>query len=97
MIETQLTVRSEQGLHGRPADLFVRTANKFNSNLTVRNVTSNSGPVSAKSILKVLSLGVYNGHVIHIMADGEDEKKAIRALTRLVKSGFRHQFKTKTE
>jgi phosphocarrier protein len=96
MIETQLTVKSEQGLHGRPADLFVRTANQFDSDLTIRNVTSSSHAVNAKSILRVLSLGVYRGHVIHVMADGVDEGKAIQAITRLVRSNFRHQVKTRS-
>ena len=96
MVETQLTVKSEQGLHGRPADLFVRTANQFESDLTIRNVTSPSVAVNAKSVLRVLSLGVYRGHVIHIMADGVDEEKAIHAITRLVKSNFLHPVKTRS-
>jgi phosphotransferase system HPr (HPr) family protein len=96
MIETQLTVKSEQGLHGRPADLFVRTANQFESDLTIRNVTSNSDAVNAKSILRVLSLGVYHGHIIQVMADGVDEERAIQAITRLVENNFRHPVKTRS-
>jgi phosphotransferase system HPr (HPr) family protein len=96
MIETLLTVKSEQGLHGRPADLFVRTANQFESDLTIRNVTSNSDLVNAKSILRVLSLGVYHGHMIHVMADGVDEERAIQAITRLVENNFRHPVKTRS-
>jgi phosphotransferase system HPr (HPr) family protein len=96
MIETQLTVKSEQGLHGRPADLFVRTANQFESDLTIRNVTSNSDVVNAKSILRVLSLGVYHGHIIQVMADGVDEERAIQAITRLVENNFRHPVKTRS-
>jgi len=95
MVEKQLTVRSEQGLHGRPADLFVRTANQFDCDLTICNVTSSSEAMNAKSILRVLSLGVYRGHVIHVTADGADEKNAIWAITRLVRSNFRHPVRTK--
>lgn len=96
MIETQLTVRSEQGLHGHPADLFVRTANQFDSDLTIRKVASSSHAVNAKSILRVLSLGVYRGRVIHVMAGVVDEEKVIQAITRLVRSNFRHQVKTRS-
>jgi phosphotransferase system HPr (HPr) family protein len=91
-----LTVKSEQGLHGRPADLFVRTANQFESDLTIRNVTSNSDAVNAKGILRVLSLGVYHGHIIHVMADGVDEERAIQAITRLVENNFRHPVRTRS-
>lgn len=89
MVEKQLTVRSEQGLHGRPADLFVRTANRYSCHLSVRNISSNSGPVNAKSILKILSLGVYHGHVIQISAEGVDEEKALKAITGLIRSNFK--------
>jgi len=95
MVETQLTVKSEQGLHGRPADLFVRAANQFECELTIRNETTSSVAVNAKSILRVLSLGVYHGHVIHVLAQGVDEEKAIQAVTRLVRNNFRHPVKIK--
>ncbi|HUV16249.1 MAG TPA: HPr family phosphocarrier protein [Pelolinea sp.] len=88
MVETQLTVRSEQGLHARPADLFVRTVNRYKSDVWVRNVSTGSEAVNAKSILRVLSLGVYNGHVIHVSAKGVDESFAVREITRLVNSNF---------
>ena len=88
MVETELTINNDQGLHARPADLFVRTANKFKSDITVRNLSTGSNDVNAKSILRILSLGVYSGHTIQVMADGEDETQAIEEIATLVNHNF---------
>lgn len=88
MVETELTLNNEQGLHARPADLFVRTANKFKSDITVRNLSTGSSDVNAKSILRILTLGVYSGHTIQVMADGEDENQAIEEIASLVNHNF---------
>jgi phosphocarrier protein HPr len=88
MVETELTLNNDQGLHARPADLFVRTANKFKSDITVRNLSTGSNDVNAKSILRILSLGVYSGHTIQIMANGEDENQAIEEISTLVNHNF---------
>jgi phosphotransferase system HPr (HPr) family protein len=89
MVETQLKVSSEQGLHGRPADIFVRMTNKFECEITIRNLTTGSDMVNAKSLLKVLSLGIYRDHEIHIVAQGSGEEEAMRSITQLVLSNFR--------
>jgi phosphotransferase system HPr (HPr) family protein len=88
MVETELTLNNDQGLHARPADLFVRTANKFKSDITVRNLSTGSNDVNAKSILRILSLGVYSGHTIQVMANGEDENQAIEEIVTLVNHNF---------
>lgn len=89
MVEAELTLNNEQGLHARPADLFVRTANKFKSDIKICNLTTGSGEVNAKSILRILSLGVYSGHVIHIAASGDDETQAIKEISKLVSQNFK--------
>jgi phosphotransferase system HPr (HPr) family protein len=89
MLEAVLTVKSEQGLHARPADLFVRAANRFQSTIQVRNLTSNSDYVNAKSILKILALGVYNRYRIQIAVDGPDEAAAIAEISALINSNFK--------
>ncbi len=88
MVEAQLTLKNEQGLHARPADLFVRTANKFKSEIKVCNLTTDSDNVNAKSILRILSLGVYSGHTIKVTAEGEDENMAIEEISTLVNMNF---------
>ncbi len=88
MIESKIVVKHKVGLHARPASMLVQTANKFESEITVRNVTANGEPVDAKSILMVLTLGVVQNHEIELCAEGPDEQKAVESLSELVRSNF---------
>ncbi len=88
MVESKIVVRHKVGLHARPASAFVQTANKFSSEITVRNVTAGGEPVDAKSILMVLTLGVVQNHEIELQADGPDEQEALDCLSDLVRGNF---------
>ena len=56
MQKITLMVVNEVGLHARPAAEFVKTASTFKASLQVRNVTRNTPPVDAKSIISLLTL-----------------------------------------
>jgi phosphocarrier protein HPr len=84
----EVTVINEVGLHARPAAVFVQAANRFKSQIKVRNLTKNSNASDAKSILGVLVLGIEKNHVIQLEINGEDETDAAKYLTRLVKNDF---------
>jgi phosphotransferase system HPr (HPr) family protein len=87
--ETTLVVEHPQGLHLRPAALFVRTANGFKSDIRVRNLSRENGAeVDAKSMLGVMQAAVSGGHRILLRAHGQDAEAAISALTRLVEGNF---------
>lgn len=88
MINLELTVISEVGLHARPATVFVQEAGKFQSLIQVRNSTSNSDWVDAKSILSVLTLGVGQGQSIQLQIEGADEADAATKLQSLVENDF---------
>jgi len=92
MQKITLQVSNEVGLHARPASEFVKLAGQFNAKLQMRNITSNSSTVDAKSILSVLTLGVEKGHEIELTSEGEDEVKAIDALRELIESDFAGKF-----
>ena len=68
-----IEVRNPSGLHARPAALFVRTAAAYSSTIRVRNTTRTGDSIDAKSILGVLGLGVSKGHVLELIAEGDDE------------------------
>lgn len=80
MPEVKLEIKNEVGLHARPAALFVQTANKFQSAITVKNGDLSA---NAKSILHILTLGAEQGSVITVIADGEDADQALEALIEL--------------
>ena len=83
-----ITLEHPAGLHARPASLFVQTANKFGSEIKVKNLTNDSNHANAKSILSVLTLGVTQGTEIEIVAEGEDAEQAITALKDLIEDNF---------
>ena len=67
---TKVTVVHDVGLHARPAAIFVQTASQFESDIQVSNLTSDKGPVNAKSVLLVLTLGVEKDFEIDIEGTG---------------------------
>ncbi len=84
----RIKVTHPAGLHARPASLFVQTANKFYSDITIQNLTDATNEVNAKSILSVLTLGVMQDHEIEINAVGDDAEQATQALETLIKDNF---------
>lgn len=91
MKETKIIVNNKVGLHARPASVFVQEATKHVSDIKVccqDPDTCEIREVNAKSILGVLTLGVYQGMEITIRAEGEDEEPAVEALVTLVKNNF---------
>lgn len=86
MKEVKLSVINPNGIHARPASLFVQEAKKFQSKVTVENLGSGKSK-DAKSILGVMSLGMTKGTEIKITAEGPDEEAAIQAMAALVESG----------
>lgn len=83
LVKKKLTVKNKQGLHARPAALFVQVANKFDSNIKVRREEEE---VNGKSIMGILMLGVEKGSSIVIEADGQDAHSAILELEKIVTS-----------
>ena len=53
----------------------------------IRNLTSDSYPVSAKSISLVLTLGLTKGTSMAITADGPDDEEAVDVLASFVEQG----------
>lgn len=80
MPEVELEIKNAVGLHARPAALFVQTASRFQSSITVKNGALSA---NAKSILHILTLGAEQGSVITVTAEGEDADQALAALIEL--------------
>ena len=82
------TVRNEHGLHAHPSAVLVNEVKKFTSKITVQNLTRETAPVSAKSLMKIVALGVTQGHRLRFVAEGDDAKQAIEALGKIIASGL---------
>ena len=74
-------VKNSAGLHARPASLFVSIAKKHGSDI---RMIKGEHDANAKSILKVLALGVECGDMIEIKADGDDGDDEEEALNELI-------------
>jgi phosphoenolpyruvate-protein phosphotransferase/dihydroxyacetone kinase phosphotransfer subunit len=86
--EIQLTLKNLHGLHARPAARFVQTAAAYDADVRVRNLTSGKGPVSARSLNALATLGAVNGDVIAVSAGGTQANQALEALSKLVDANF---------
>ncbi len=85
MVEKTLTIENKTGIHARPASIFVQTAGQFNSVITIK---ANGKSADAKSILKIMSMGLVKGTEVTISAEGDDEADAVDALAKLIESRF---------
>lgn len=81
LITKKLTVKNKQGLHARPAALFVQIANKFDARITVRR---DKERVNGKSIMGILMLGAERDSEIIIEAEGDDAHIAILELEKII-------------
>ncbi|PJG84303.1 fused PTS fructose transporter subunit IIA/HPr protein [Conservatibacter flavescens] len=82
------TIRNEHGLHARPSAVLVNVVKQFESKITIENLNRESAPVSAKSLMKVVALGVVNGHRLRFVAEGDDALQAIQAIEKAIQDGL---------
>jgi phosphocarrier protein HPr len=82
-IEKKITIKNKQGLHARPAALFVQIANKYDS--TVK-VVKDDQIVNGKSIMGILMLAAEKDSVVTLIAEGTDSEEAVQELELLLNS-----------
>ena len=82
----QITIQNLKGLHARATAAFVKTAERFTSDITVEK--EGEPPVSGKSIMGLLMLAVSLGEDITITTDGPDAAEAMAALCELINHRF---------
>lgn len=80
-MEKTFKVISDNGLHARPATVLVNAVTSFRSDLTIE---SNGRQANLKSIMGVMSLGIYSGDVIKITVVGEDQEKAMNKIMEVI-------------
>jgi phosphocarrier protein len=77
MIEINLILTNKLGLHARPAADFTKLAAGFKSKITLK---AKGKTVDAKSILMVMTMGIRQGELLTIIAEGPDEVECIEVL-----------------
>ena len=81
VIEKVVIIKNKQGLHARPAALFVQIANKFDSDVIV---SKGKVKVNGKSIMGIMMLEAGRGSKVTIITKGEDAQQAITELENLL-------------
>jgi phosphocarrier protein HPr len=76
----EVTVINKLGVHARPAALFVKTAHKFTSHITVEK---DGEQVNGKSIMGLMMLAAGQSSKLLITAEGPDAEAAVRELESL--------------
>ena len=75
MIQRTVTIGSS--FETRSAALLVQTAGKFSSKISIK---VDERTANAKSIMGIISLGITDGQMVELIADGDDERQAVPAL-----------------
>ncbi len=81
-------IKNAHGLHARPGAMLVAEAKKFDSEIKVANLDGDGKTVNAKSLMKVIALGVKHGHQLQFTAQGADAEQALAAIGLAIESGL---------
>lgn len=85
VIEKKFVIGNKLGLHARPAALFVRTANRFESEITLQK---GKHKVNGKSIMGVMMLAAGHGSRLTIRIVGPDAERAMAEIEKLLNNNF---------
>lgn len=78
MTKRDIRINLENGLEARPVALLVQEASKYESTIYILD---GDRKVNAKSIMGMMSLGIDNGGVLSVSAEGADEKAAVEGIS----------------
>ncbi|MGI6782281.1 MAG: phosphocarrier protein HPr [Acholeplasmataceae bacterium] len=82
-MEKTFLIIAEYGIHARPATRLVNEAMKFESEILMESMGKT---VNLKSIMGVMSLGIYRGENVKIKITGPDQEKAMEGITNFLTS-----------
>ena len=81
IIKRKVKIENKQGLHARPAAIFVQIANKFSSDIVI---SKGDQKVNGKSIMGIMMLAAECGSNVYITASGDDAHEAVEELEKLL-------------
>lgn len=81
----ELEILNKQGIHARPAAMFVKTASRFASEIFVEK---DGEKVNGKSIMGILMLAAGPGSKLTVEANGHDADAALNEIEALILRKF---------
>ncbi|WP_035846193.1 HPr family phosphocarrier protein [Kitasatospora azatica] len=86
MAERRVTIGWPEGLHARPASVFVRAAAALGVPVTIAK--AGGAPVNAASMLGLLALGAEGGEDVVLASDAPEADAALDRLAKMVENGL---------
>ena len=83
MMKQEITIQIPEGREARPVALLVQVASQYGSEIYVE---SDNKKVNAKSIMGMMTLGLFAGETVTVSADGEDEEEAMANIEKFLSS-----------
>ena len=85
MVSGTAKVINPQGLHMRPAQIFVQTLMPYKCDITI---LFNGKRINAKSIMHLMGAAIKQGSEIELQCSGEEENEALSKALELIGSGL---------
>jgi len=85
MIEKKAIVKSETGIHARPALSVVKEASKFKSEVLI---VKDNNEYNAKSIVAIMCMAAIKNDELIIRTSGTDEEAAAGAMVKIIEEGL---------
>ena len=83
MIEKNVIIKNETGLHARPAASLVQFVTKFDESI---EIILDNKVADAKSIFNVMSLCISKGTEVTLRVDGENEEKTLGEVVNFIEN-----------
>ena len=86
MMEREVVVKGDAGVHARPAMMIVKEAMKYSCDV---KLIKDDVEADCKSIMSVLGLAIIGGTLLIVRASGDDEAKAVSSIVSMIESNFK--------
>ena len=90
MLTRHVVVENRLGLHARAAARLVNVARQYTSHVRIERADTGQS-ADGKGIYGVLLLTASRGTELRVMADGDDEHRAVEALCDLIERRFEEE------
>lgn len=87
-LSREVVILNRYGLHARPAAMFVKTSNRFKSDVWVEK---DGEEVNGKSIMGLMMLAAGHGSKLKITAKGADAESFLQEIEELVAKRFHEE------
>ena len=80
-IRKEIVVKNKQGLHARPAAMFIQIVSKYNASVVLEK---DKERVNGRSIMGILTLGAQENSSLIVEADGDDAEEVVNEIEKLL-------------